>query len=84
MPVYDTVIAAELGLVDGRLWQPLNAWLTADAHANESQLHRIRAAAGLGTDISLLRVFDVLTWMVGKGNAPELGKVSGDLGPSVG
>jgi len=72
VPVYDTVIATELGLVDGRLWQPLHTWLTADAHANESHLDQIRATAGLGTDISLLRVLDVLTWMVGKGNASEL------------
>lgn len=84
VPVYDTVVAAELGLVDGRLWQPLNAWLTADAQANERQLHRIRAAAGLGTDISLLRVFDVLTWMVGVRNAPELGIAIFESGGSVG
>lgn len=72
VPVYDTVIAAELGVVDGRLWQPLNEWLTADGRSNEAHVQRIRAAAGLGTDISLLRVFDVLVWMVGKGYAPDL------------
>lgn len=68
VPIYDTVIATVLGLVDGRLWQPLNAWLTANSPANEAQLERIRTAAGLGTDISLLRVLDVLAWMTGKGH----------------
>ncbi|MBD3778440.1 MAG: hypothetical protein IE923_04145 [Micrococcales bacterium] len=72
LPVYDTVVAAELGLVDGRLWQPLSQWLNADGRAREAQLAQIRAAAGLGTDISLLRVFDVLVWMVGKGYAPGI------------
>lgn len=67
VPVYDTVIDAELNLVKGRLWQPLHGWLTANGHANEKHLRRIRDAAGLGMDISLLRVFDVLTWMVGQG-----------------
>jgi hypothetical protein len=72
VPVYDTVVAAELNLADGRLWQPLHAWLVANEHANDTQLARIRDSAGLGGEISLLRVFDVLTWMVGKGydNAP--------------
>lgn len=75
MPVYDTVVAAELSLTDGRLWQPLRTWLVADEHANEKELAQIRNAAGLGEGISLLRVFDVVTWMVGKGYAPSLGPV---------
>lgn len=82
VPVYDTVVAAELGLADGRLWRPLNEWLTADSRAHDAQLQRIRAAAGLGTDISLLRVLDVLAWMVGKENVDYL--TSSAEGPESG
>lgn len=72
VPVYDSVIDAELGLVNGQLWRPLAEWLTANGRTNEAQLERVRAAAGLGTDISLLRILDVLAWMVGKKKAREL------------
>ena len=54
------------------MWQPLNQWLNSDGCARETQLVQIHSAAGLGTDISLLRVFDVLVWMVGKGYAPGI------------
>jgi len=75
VPVYDSVVETELGLVHGRLWQPLNEWLTADMHANEGRLDKIHAAAELSTEVSLLRVLDVLAWMVGKGYAPLLEEV---------
>lgn len=67
VPVYDTVVDSELSLVKGRLWRPLHAWLVADDHANERHLERVRERAGV-PDVSVLRVFDVLTWMTGREN----------------
>lgn len=66
-----------------RLADKLWSWLNADGRAREAQLAQIRAAAGLGTDISLLRVFDVLVWMVGKGYAPSITTSAGPE-PSLG
>lgn len=74
VPVFDSVIEAELSLVRRQLWVPLHHWLTVDRGRNASLLEAIRSAAGLGEDISLLRVFDVLTWMVGKGYATPPGE----------
>ncbi len=68
VPVYDTVVDHELSLVKGRLWRPLHAWLVADEHANARHLGRVRDRAGV-PDVSILRVFDVLAWMTGRGQA---------------
>lgn len=78
VPVFDAVVDVELSLVQQRLWGPLHAWLVADGHSNERQLARIREASGIGDDVSLLRVFDVLTWMVGSGYAVEPGATAPD------
>ena len=67
VPILDSVVTAELGIVKGRYWQPLHAWLVADDRARHRQLERLRGEAGLGPEVSVLRVFDVLAWMVGKG-----------------
>lgn len=69
VPILDSVVAAELSIAKGRYWRPLHAWLTADGRARHRQLEHLRAEAGLGPEVSVLRVFDVLTWMVGKGYA---------------
>lgn len=52
-----------------QLWVPLHGWLTADSKANHRRLLDVRARAGLGFEVSALRVFDVLTWMTGNGYA---------------
>lgn len=48
---------------------PLNNWLAADDRSNHEHLETLRSRAGRGRDNSVLRVFDVLTWMTGKGYA---------------
>ncbi len=67
VPIPDSVVTQQLGIVKGRYWLPLHAWLTADDNANHRHVVELRDAAGLGPEISALRVFDVLAWLVGKG-----------------
>ena len=67
VPILDSVINRELSIVRGRFWLPLHDWLAADDRANHRHLESLRTKAGLGPDISVLRVFDVLAWMTGKG-----------------
>lgn len=69
VPILDSVVTQELSIVRGRFWLPLHDWLAADDRANHNYLESLRSKAGLGHDISVLRVFDVLTWMTGKGYA---------------
>ena len=67
VPILDSVVTTELGIVKGNFWVPLHAWLVADERASYHHLEDLRSLAGLGDDISALRVFDVLAWMTGKG-----------------
>ncbi len=67
VPILDSVVAEELGVVKGRYWSPLHACLVADDRRMHRRLEALRETAGIGADISVLRVFDVLVWMVGKG-----------------
>ena len=67
VPILDAVVTAELSVVKGRYWVPLHAWLTADSRAQHRRLEELRLAAGLGPEVSVLRVFDVLAWMAGSG-----------------
>ena len=69
VPILDSVVTQELSIVHGQFWLPLRDWLAADDRANHKHLESLRSQAGLGQDISALRVFDVLTWMTGKGYA---------------
>lgn len=73
VPVYDTVVNRELSLVRERLWEPLHAWLVVDGRAHESHLQRIRDRAEV-PDISVLRIFDVLAWMTGSDNVPQVAR----------
>lgn len=73
VPILDSVITAELGIVRGEYWRPLHAWLTADGHARYEHLVTLREQSQIGDDISVLRVFDVLAWGVGKGYIPDAG-----------
>lgn len=72
VPIRDSVVEDQLALGAGPFWEPLRAWLVAGEGAHEHHLERVRAEAGLGSDISALRVFDVLTWLVGQGYDKEL------------
>ncbi len=65
VPILDSVVTRELSVVNGQYWRPLHDWLRADDRAQHGRLMRIRDAAGVGSDISVLRLFDVLAWMVG-------------------
>lgn len=66
-PIYDTVIARVIGSTS--IWEPLRAHLRANPHLHE-QLIGLRDEVDLPSEISALRVFDVLAWMEGKGNVP--------------
>jgi Family of unknown function (DUF6308) len=69
VPILDAIVTQELSIHHGLFWLPLHTWLTVDDRANHRHLESLRSRAGLGTDISVLRVFDVLTWMTGEGYA---------------
>jgi hypothetical protein len=69
VPILDSVVTKELSIVHGLFWLPLHDWLAAGDRANHLHLESLRSKAGLGPNISVLRVFDVLTWMTGKGYA---------------
>lgn len=66
VPILDSVITAELGVANAH-WKPLHCWLTGDGAANFKRLEHLREQAGLGSQISVLRTFEVLTWRVGSG-----------------
>ncbi|GAB3989019.1 DUF6308 family protein [Nocardioides marmoraquaticus] len=63
-PIYDTVIADVLGTKS--LWEPLRAELQRDAGLHD-RLLELRSSARVSPAVSAIRVFDVVTWMIGKG-----------------
>jgi len=65
LPVYDSVVAERVGSPNG-FWGALDCDLRADDKALQKTLLDIRAKAGIGEDISALRVFDIVTWMPGR------------------
>ncbi|MFE1595443.1 DUF6308 family protein [Nocardia sp. NPDC058705] len=65
LPIWDTVIAAVLGTRDQHL-EPIRIALRHNDHELDKRLRRIRAAAGLTEQISVLRTLDVIAWMDGK------------------
>jgi hypothetical protein len=66
LPVYDSVVRKEVGAPKS-YWIALNHDLGAEDKALYRQLLAIRDAAGVGDDISALRVFDIVTWSIGRG-----------------
>lgn len=66
VPIQDSVITHELG-VTTTYWTPLHRWLTENASENAKRLEHLLDLAGVGSDISVLRAFDVLAWRVGSG-----------------
>jgi hypothetical protein len=64
-PIYDSVVARVIGAES--VWEPLRAHLHEHPGFHE-HLVSLRDEAGLSSDVSALRVFDVVAWMEGKGN----------------
>lgn len=73
LPVYDNDVRDLLGSPNG-FWSSLHATLRADDGALHNRLVDIRHRAGVGGDISPLRVFDIVCWMAaqrgGSGTKP--------------
>ena len=65
VPVYDSVVRKQVG-APRSYWQALNHDLRSEDKRLHRKLLRIRQDAGIGNDISALRVFDIVTWMMGR------------------
>ena len=65
LPIYDSVVAKVTDVGDYH-WEPLRLALRADGGALAATLERVRDSAGVSPDVSVLRVYDVITWMEGK------------------
>ncbi|MFE8014060.1 DUF6308 family protein [Streptomyces antibioticus] len=65
IPIYDRRIKAffDRPATDHSFWSDLAAALRADGGALCDQLVRLRDKVGIGEDIGVLRVFDVIAWM---------------------
>lgn len=65
VPIYDVRVKQlfERPKVDHSFWAALSAALRADDGAFRDQLIQVRGKAGIGEDIGVLRVFDVIAWM---------------------
>jgi hypothetical protein len=63
VPIYDSVVARVNGIAHFH-WEPLRQTLRADDL--HPRLLELRERAGLGPEVSALRVLDVVTWMEGK------------------
>jgi hypothetical protein len=69
VPIIDQVILAAVFNGAPRQWQPLHEEFRAENNALWNRLIRLREDAGLGVEVPILRVFDVLAWMDGSGNS---------------
>ncbi|MFI2609741.1 DUF6308 family protein [Kitasatospora sp. NPDC018619] len=65
VPVYDARVKAlfRRPAVDTTFWSALAEALRADGGAFRARLAELRAQAGIGEDIGVLRVLDVIAWM---------------------
>ncbi|MCG8654865.1 DUF6308 family protein [Yimella sp. NH-Cas1] len=70
VPVYDSVLK-ETVFPSGKQWQPLHAALRQETPHRRlhDRLEDLRQDAGLGSEVSPLRLFDVLAWLEGSGKA---------------
>lgn len=67
LPVIDSVVKEVLGHpAKASFWLTLRAQLNADGGRLHDRLLEIRQDAGLGDQISVIRCFDVVVWMIGK------------------
>lgn len=60
LPVYDSIVKGALHSPE-HFWQSLHGWVREDGHVE--RLSEVRDEAGVGDDISLLRILDVAIWM---------------------
>ncbi|MGY1619037.1 DUF6308 family protein [Geodermatophilus sp. SYSU D00691] len=65
IPVKDSIVEQVTHCRDAQ-WVPLREQLQADGGRLHERLERLRADAGLPTDVTALRVYDVITWMEGR------------------
>lgn len=68
VPIVDAVVRQEIFNDGPRHWIPLHDAFVARDRCLWQRVAEIRAQAGLGAEVSVLRVFDVLTWMDGSHN----------------
>ncbi|MFW7414098.1 DUF6308 family protein [Demequina sp. SO4-18] len=67
IPIYDSVIAAELGLSSSlNHWHTMRDLVTREDGAFYRRAARLREEAGLSPSISPLRVIDIILWRHGK------------------
>ncbi|MSS84981.1 hypothetical protein FYJ24_09435 [Actinomycetaceae bacterium WB03_NA08] len=62
-PITDSVVRGMTVGPKKKYWTPFSEWLNTDN--NYSKLESIRAEAGLEDRISVIRVFDVIAWLIG-------------------
>ena len=65
IPVFDTLVNDLLKPVGG-FWASINSELRRDKGRLQGRLISLRGEAGIGDDISLLRVLDVVAWRTAK------------------
>jgi hypothetical protein len=74
LPIYDSVVARVTQVGDHH-WEPVRQALRADAPGRNRSLHEhlldLGRTAGTAQEVSVLRLFDVITWMEGKANRLE-------------
>jgi hypothetical protein len=67
LPVIDTVVKGVLTHPRrGDFYRTLRHHLAADGHALHRHLEVVRERADIGSDISVIRCFDVIVWLVGR------------------
>lgn len=64
-PIYDSVVGAVTGTQQHQ-WEPLRQALREKDRYLHNRLLGLRAAAGLPEQLSVLRIFDVISWLEGK------------------
>jgi hypothetical protein len=64
-PIWDPLVAEVTGTWQSQ-WEPLRAALRENGKALHRRLLRVRSAAGLSEEVSVLRVLDVIAWMEGR------------------
>jgi Family of unknown function (DUF6308) len=69
LPVIDSVVRRELGHTTrhGDFYATLRSHLRDNNQALSTHLREVRDKARIGDDISIIRCFDVLAWMIGSG-----------------
>ena len=67
LPVIDTVVKDVLNHPRrGDFYRTLQHHLAADGHALHRHLETVRERADIGSDISVIRCFDVIVWLTGR------------------